>query len=80
MNVILEIPIRDYHLCLSRLPLNSPEYHILQNGVVERNETGDEVVHILCDQSSAQAILKLFAIHCPEVLDRIRQLPANDRS
>jgi hypothetical protein len=80
MDVILEIPIRDYHLCLSRLPLNSPEYHILQNGVVERNESGDEVVHVLCDQSGAQAILKLFAVHCPEVLDRIRQLPANDRS
>jgi hypothetical protein len=80
MNVILEIPIRDYHLCLTRLPLHSPEYHLLQNGVVERNESGDEVIHILCDESSARAILKLFATHCPEVLDRIRQLPANDRS
>jgi hypothetical protein len=80
MDVILEILIRDYHLCLSRLPLNSSEYHMLRNGVVERNEKGDEVVHILCDQSSAQAILKLFAIHCPEVIDRIRQLSTNDRS
>jgi hypothetical protein len=37
------------------------------------------VIHVLCDQSSAQAILKLFAIHCPEVVDRIRQLPEHDR-
>ena len=79
MRVLLEILLSDYHLCLARLPLNSVEYRTLQNGVRERNESDEEVIHVLCDPPVAQSILRLLAIHCPEIIDRVRQLPENNR-
>ena len=77
MRVLLEIPVADYYSCLSRLPLSSPEYRILQNGVRERNDAGEDVIHVLCEEETAEKIRAVFATYCPEVLDRIKQMPAN---
>jgi hypothetical protein len=73
--VILEVPLADYHLCLTRLPLNSPAYKLLKNGVVVRNDKDEEVVHILCETTMAVEIWRAFRRGCPEALDRIRELP-----
>jgi hypothetical protein len=80
MRVIIEIPLDDYHLCMTRFPLNSPEYRMLKNGIVVRNDRDQEVVHILCEPETALAIRKLFAVGCPEAVDRIKELPENNRS
>ena len=75
MRVILEIPLDRYHTCLPRFPLNSREYRALTNGVIARNEVGDEVIQILCESEIAKAVQKLFAKLCPEALDTIKELP-----
>ena len=79
MRVVLELPIEVYHLCLPRFPLNSREYRAVANGVIARNEAGDEVIQILCETRMAQAIRKLFADLCPEALDKLRELPEKTR-
>jgi hypothetical protein len=80
MRVILEIPLDVYHLCLTRFPLNSLEYRLLKNGVVVRNDRGEEVIHVLCEPEMARAIRMLFAAACPEALDRIKEFPENNSS
>ncbi len=79
MRIILEILLNDYHLCLTRFPLNSPEYRTLKNGIQVRNNRGEEVIHILCDVEMAAAVRNLFAQACPEALERIREIPEDDR-
>jgi hypothetical protein len=77
MKVIFEIPIELYHLCLTRFGLRSREYSILQNGVIARDENGDEVVQVLCDEQAARLVRKKFAEACPEFVDRIKERPEN---
>ena len=75
--VLLEIILADYYTCVARLPLNSPEYRMLQNGVRARNPAEEEVVHVLCEQETAKKIREMFGIYCPEALQRIKELPAD---
>ena len=77
MKVIFEIPIELYHLCLTRFGLRSREYSILQNGVIARDENGDEVVQVLCDEQAAQLLRKKLADVCPEFVDKIKERPEN---
>lgn len=80
MRVILEIAVTDFYLCLGRFPTNTAEYRLIVNSVRERNERGEDVVHILCEPEMAQRIRTFFLTYCPEVAERIRELPANDNS
>ena len=75
MKSILEIRLEDYHLCVTRFPLNSPEYKHLQNGVQVRNDRGQQVIHVLCDPEMLSAIRQLFAKFCPEAAARLREIP-----
>jgi hypothetical protein len=77
MNVIFEIPIELYHLCLTRFGLKSREYSILQNGVIARDENGDEVVQVLCDEEAARLVRKKIAEACPELVGKIKERPEN---
>ena len=58
--------------------LKSREYSILQNGVVARDEHGDEVVQILCDEEAAKLIRKKLSDVCPDLVDRIKERPENN--
>jgi hypothetical protein len=80
MRVLLEIALQDYYLCLVRIPLNSSEYRMLMNGIRDRNDKGEEVIHILCEAPRAQAIRNAIATHCPEAAGRVKELPVNDNS
>jgi hypothetical protein len=77
MRIIFEIPIDVYHLCLTRFGLRSREYAILQNGVIMRDDAGNEFVHVLCDEEAAQLIRAKLNEACPDLLHRIRERPAN---
>ena len=80
MRVILEIAVTDFYLCLGRFPTNTAEYRLIVNSVRERNERGEDVVHILCEREMAQRIRTFFLTYCPEAAERIEELPANDES
>jgi hypothetical protein len=77
MKVMFEIPIELYHLCLTRFGLKSREYSILQNGVIARDENGNEVVQVLCDEEAARLVRKKLAEVCPELVDKIKERPEN---
>ena len=80
MRVIIELPLDDYHLCMPRFPMNSPEYRMLKNGIVVRNDRNEEVIHIRCERETGLALRKLFADACPEAVYRIKELPDNNGS
>ena len=75
MKTVLEILLTDYHLCVTRFPLHSPEYKALQNGITVRNDRGKQVIHVLCDQEMLTAIREMFAKYCPEAAARLREIP-----
>jgi hypothetical protein len=75
MKTILEILLEDYYLCVTRFPLNTPEYKFLQNGIQVRNDRGQQVIHVLCDAAMLAAIRQLFAEFCPESAARLREIP-----
>jgi hypothetical protein len=68
----LDIPIRAYLICMTRLGVNSPEYIKLKNGVVLRDAGGNEVVEILCDDDRAKRILEATAKSCPDAFPQIQ--------
>ena len=75
MKTVLEILLTDYHLCVTRFPINSPEYKMIQNGIQVRNDHGQQVIHVLCDPEMLLAIRSLFAQYCPEAATRLREIP-----
>lgn len=77
MRTVFEIPLDIYHICLTRFGLRSREYAILQNGVITRDDSGNEFVQILCDEQAAQLVRAKFNDACPDLVDRIRERPEN---
>ena len=77
MRTVFEIPIEVYHLCLTRFGLRSREYALLQNGVIARDENGNESVQILCDEEAAQLIRTKFNELCPDLVHQIKEYPEN---
>jgi hypothetical protein len=75
MKVILEIPIDTYMICLMRFRLRSREYQMLRNGIISRDDRGDEIVEILCDAEKAKFMRNIIADLCPESLSKINQRP-----
>ena len=75
MKTILEILIEDYHLCITRFPMNSRAYRMLMNGVLVRNDKGHEVTHILCDSEMIATLRQAVATFCPELVERMREIP-----
>jgi hypothetical protein len=53
---------------------------MLMNGIRDRNDKGEEVIHILCEAPRAQAIRNAIATHCPEAAGRVKELPVSDNS
>jgi hypothetical protein len=75
MDILVEIPIDAYLLCIAMLKLRSPEYLLLRNGIIVSNEQGDRVLQILCNANSAHRIINIISDVCPEFSSKIRQYP-----
>lgn len=75
MKIIVEIPLDAYTLCLTKFKLRSPEYLLLRNGVIVRDDDGAQLVQILCDAEKLPAILAMINDICPEFSDQVRQRP-----
>jgi hypothetical protein len=75
LKIILEIPLDAYTLCLTKFKLRSPEYLLLRNGVIVRDDQGAQLVQILCDVDKVPAILAMIDDVCPEFSDQVRQRP-----
>jgi hypothetical protein len=74
---MFQIPMRVYQLCVTRLGPRSQEYTILQNGVISRDDRGDDFVEILCDEASAQLIREKILEVCPDAAAEVRERREN---
>ena len=73
MKVTIDIPMESYLLCMTRCGVKSPAYLMLKNGIVVRDNAGNEAVQILCDSGRARMILATIAEVCPESLAHVGQ-------
>ena len=73
MKIMVVIPMPSYAALLGRCQIQSREYRMLKNGVVEKRE-GIEEVRLLCDSSEADMIVDFVTRVAPEHLPSIRQI------
>jgi hypothetical protein len=73
MKVMVTIPMASHSSLLGRCEINSPEYGLLKNGIVQTREGVDEV-NVLCDESQAKRIIDFVARVAPEHASAIRQI------
>ena len=73
MKVMVIIPMPSYSSLLGRCEINSPEYVLLKNGVVQTREGADEV-NLLCEENQAKKIVDFVTRVAPEHASAIRQL------
>jgi hypothetical protein len=72
---LIEIPMNAYVHCLAKLDEKSPEYLLLRNGIVVRDEPHKVMVHICCDADKAREIRRIVAKESPEFLDELHVYP-----
>ena len=73
MKVMVIIPMSSYSSLLGRCEINSPEYGLLKNGIVETREDVDEV-NLLCDESQAKRLVDFATRVAPEHASAIQRI------
>ena len=71
----IEIPMDAYERCLANCDEKSPEYKLLRNGIVLRDDPHNIMVHIRCEADKVGVIRRLLAKQCPEFLDEVYVYP-----
>ncbi|HKY08876.1 MAG TPA: hypothetical protein VJQ55_11565 [Candidatus Binatia bacterium] len=72
---LIEIPMDAYVRCLARCDEKSPEYVLLRNGIVVREDPHKVIVTIRCDADKARLIRRILVKECPELLDEVQFYP-----
>lgn len=72
MKLMVIIPMSAYSSLLDRCEINSPEYGLLKNGIVESREGVDQV-NLLCNESQAKGIMDFVARVAPDHASAIQQ-------
>ena len=70
MNIVLSIPIDRYDGLLNKIKVNSREYILLKNAVVDR---GQGVVEIPCEMEMAKQLLEFANFLDPEAAASIEK-------
>jgi hypothetical protein len=71
MEIMVNIPMVSYEDMLKRCDPSRPEYELLKNGLVMRNQEGHQEVRVLTDEDGAKQITDFAARACPEVLPSV---------
>jgi hypothetical protein len=69
------MPMDAYVRCLAKCDEKSPEYLLLRNGIVLREDPHKVMVHIRCDAEKANTIRRILAKECPEFLNEVNFHP-----
>ena len=72
---LIEIPMDAHARCLAKCDEKSPEYVLLRNGIVVRDDPHKVMVNIRCDADKAGLIRRILATECPEFLDEVHVYP-----
>ena len=66
--IMLHIPMVTYEILLEACDPSLPEYELLKNGLVMRDQQGNQEVQVLTDKAGAKQIMEFAATACPEVI------------
>jgi hypothetical protein len=72
---LIEMPMHAYARCLAKCDEKSPEYVLLRNGIVLRDDPQKIMVHLRCDADKARVIRRIVAKECPEFSDELHVYP-----
>jgi hypothetical protein len=72
---LIEIPMDIYMRCLVKCDEKSPEYRLLRNGIVLRDDPRNVMMHIRCDADKVRVIRGIVAQECREFLDEVHVYP-----
>jgi len=80
--IMLHIPMVTYEILSEACDPSLPEYELLKNGLVMRNQQGNQEVQVLTDKAGAKQIMEFAATACPEVIPFIKVIsePVKQRS
>lgn len=73
MKIIIVIPMQPYLFLMGRCEIDSLEYHLLKNGLIQRSKLWDEV-EILLNSERAKGIMEFVARVAPQFTPAIRQI------
>ena len=71
MKILIEMPVANYDLLLSKLSNDSDAYTILKNGIMVSNSGDDRVIDIACEPSEAVLVLQNAEELCPEIAPQL---------
>jgi len=72
---LIEMPMDAYARCMAKCDERSPEYGLLRNSLVLREDPHKAMVHIRCDAEKASVIRGIVARQCPEFLKEVHLYP-----
>jgi len=72
---LIEIPMHAYARCLAKCDEKSPDYALLKNGIVVRDDPHKAIVQVRCNADEAGVIRRILVEQCPEVLDELHISP-----
>ena len=80
--IMLHIPMVTYEILSEACDPSLPEYELLKNGLVMRNQQGNQEVQVLTDKAGAKQIMEFAATACPQVIPFIKVIsePVKQRS
>jgi hypothetical protein len=79
--VLIQLPPEHYELFVAACEITAPEYTILKNNIVARDQSSDEppMVEILCDMDEAKLLLEtareLYPDAVPFIEDALNVTP-----
>jgi ferredoxin len=62
------MPMESYNVLIECCAESWPEYEVLKNGFIIRNEKGEQEVRVACDSTR---LVDFAAAHCPKVLPTV---------
>jgi hypothetical protein len=74
IEIMFNIPMVTYEILLEACDPSLPEYELLKNGLVMRNQQGNQEVQFLTAKAGAKQIMEFAATACPEVLPFVKAI------
>lgn len=71
MPQLIIMPVESYNVLIESCAESCPEYELLKNGFIMRNEAGEEEVYVPCDSAIARIIFDFATQCCPETVPHI---------
>ena len=72
---VIEMPIHAHARCLAKCIEKSPDYALLRNAIILRDDPQKVMVQLRCEADKAREIQRIVARECPVFLDELQIYP-----